>query len=361
MRVLHFIDVLYIGGAEKLLVTFSELSRKYDIDVSVGTLKIYPETPFLEGLRRVHVPVTEFLGRNLFDPLRFFRLVRFLRSEKFDIIHVHLTYSIILGSLAAKLAGLPVVATIHNVQSNRWENLEIFALRNWVAVILGVGYEVSKVYRSKLKNKRFETVVNTVTMPELITPQKRKEMRSYFGIDDNQVLIVAIGRLSEQKGYDDLLDAMLILKNNKIRARLLIVGDGELYDHLTARITELDLDEIVILTGSRNDVIEILAASDIFVNSSHWEGLPVALLEAMAAGLPVVATNVGDIPNVVKKNIGVLVYPHRPDLLAASLKQFCIDAELRGIVGQNALSYVNTNHNPDDWMKKILGIYKQLI
>src|SRR4030095_2292826 len=141
-----------------------------------------------------------------------------------DAVHVHLTYAIILGALAAKLAGIPVVASVHNTQADRWNGLEIFALKHWVDSVLGVGHEVSKAYQPRLGKKRMETVLNAVNPPVSISQTERLFLRSQLGVGQEQMLILAVGRLFPQKGYDDLLDAMFILKKNHVSARLAIAG-----------------------------------------------------------------------------------------------------------------------------------------
>lgn len=361
MRIAQLIDGLYVGGAERLLVTFSDAAPQANIHTTVIALRIYPETPFLKQLQSLNIEVVEFRGRNLVDPFRFLRLFNYLRREKFDVIHLHLTYAVILGSLAAKLAGIPVVASIHNIKPDRWARLETFALKHLADAIIGVGYEVSKAYQHRLGQKRIETILNAVTPPVMITASEKRDLRSQLLVASEQILIMAVGRLAPQKGYIDLLTAMQFLKNDKLPVRLAIAGIGELQDCLLSKIEELGLQDVVTLLGSRNDVPQLLAASDIFVNSSHWEGLPIAVLEAMAYGLPVVATGVGDLPHILNENTGILVPPQDPKQLANALDRLCIDKALRSRLGTNAHQYVVLHHSPDAWVEKLSKLYWQNI
>jgi glycosyltransferase involved in cell wall biosynthesis len=361
MRVAQIVDGLYVGGAEKLLVTFSEVSPNFGITPTVIPLRIYPETPFLDQLKGIHTPVVEFRGRNLVDPFRFFRLVRYLRREKFDVVHVHLTYAIVLGSLAAKLSGIPVVASVHNTQADKWAGLELFALEHWVDVALAVGHEVAKAYQPRLKGKHMQTVLNAVNAPVNISSEERLTLRTELGTGPNEVLILAVGRLFPQKGYDDLVSAMSVLKQRKIPVHLAIAGIGELREFLASRIEELGLGQMVKLLGSRRDVPKLLAASDIFANSSHWEGLPIAVLEAMAAGLPVAATSVGDVSHIINEENGILVPPRQPTQLADALQRLCLDAHLRKELGSSAKMYANQHHSPEAWVKQLSEIYQNLV
>lgn len=361
MRIAQIIDGLYVGGAEKLLVSFSEEAPNFGMTTTVIPLRIYPETPFLEQLQNIGTPVIEFRGRNLVDPFRFMRLVNYLRLEKFDVVHLHLTYAIILGSVAAKLARIPVVASVHNTQPDKWAGLEIFALRHWVDVVLAVGNEVAKAYQPKLGPQRIKTVLNSVNRPAAISADERLSLRLELGASQNEILILAVGRLFPQKGYDDLICAMSILKQRSIPARLAIAGIGELHDSLIDRIKEFGLQQNVSLLGSRKDVPKLLAASDIFANSSHWEGLPIAVLEAMAAGLPVVATSVGDVSYLINDQTGILVQPQATDQLAEALIRLCKDSQLRAELGRNAHEYVRQHHSSDIWVKQLFQIYRQVM
>lgn len=361
MRVAQIIDGLYIGGAEKLLVTFSGHARSVGMDVTIIPLRIYPETPFLKQLQQIPVPVHEFRGRNLIDPLRFLRLLNFLRRERFDVVHLHLTYSILLGALAAKLAGVPVIASIHNTRPDRWAGLEAFALKHWVDSVLAVGHEVEKAYQPKLSPKRIKIILNAVNEPVQVDEEHRLRLRRELGLQPGQILALAVGRLVEQKGYADLLQAAAILKASELPVKIAIAGIGDLQDDLAAQIDALKVNGTVRLLGSRHDVPFLMAASDLFVNSSHWEGLPVAVLEAMAAGLPVVATAVGDIPGIINVSNGVLVPPRDPAALAGAIQSVAADEKLRHDLGRRARAYVMEHHAPGVWVRQLYAEYESVI
>lgn len=357
MRIAHLIDGLYIGGADRLLVTFAETASAHSIEPTVIPLRIYSGTPYVDQLRAAKTRVVEFRGRNLVDPVRFARLVAFLRRERFDVLHTHLTYAIILGSLAGRLTGTPVVATLHNTQPDRWLRLESFALRYGAGHVIADGIEIARAYQTRLPNKTIEVVLNVASGATSITPEERLMLRSQMAGDPNRTVLIAVGRLAPQKGYDDLLVAVHHLQEKHPSIVLAIAGIGELGDRLTTRIAELGLQNSVKLLGARNDVPRLLEASDIFVSSSHWEGLPVAVLEAMSAGLPIVATNVGDVPQVITPETGLIVPPHQPLRLAEALNTLCSDSKLRARLGASARNYVTQHHNPNAWLDQIAAVY----
>jgi glycosyltransferase involved in cell wall biosynthesis len=172
--------------------------------------------------------------------------------------------------------------------------------------------------------------------------------------------LLAVGRLSEQKGFADLLEAFAIVHNTHPEAFLAIAGAGELQGELTARLQQLGLTGHASLLGGRSDVPQLLRASDVFVSSSLWEGLPVAVLEAMSAGLPIVATRVGEVPLTVVEGTGLLAPPAQPQQLAAALQTMLTDAAKREALGRAALEHVERHHSPATWFDQHLALYQSV-
>ena len=132
-------------------------------------------------------------------------------------------------------------------------------------------------------------------------------------------------------------------------------------DSIIRQVDNSRLSQSVILIGERTDVPQLLASSDVFASSSHREGLPLAVLEAMMAGLPVVATSVGDIPNVVTSDTGVLVPPHQPEQLAAALEDLLKNPEKRKAMGRAAQERAWNEYSVDAWMKKHIALYQEVL
>ncbi len=301
-----------------------------------------------------------FPGRKLVDPARFLRLARFLRRERFDVVHLHLTYATILGSLAAAIAGTPAVASIHNTRAGRWGRLELFALRHRVPCAIAVGQQVADVYGPLLPGTPLKTIPNAVVPPTPRCPAERAAIRERLGMAEADVLALAVGRLVPQKGYPDLIAAMDLVRQKAPAVRLVIAGDGELRGALETQVAHLGLGRHVRLLGTRRDVAELMAAADVFVNSSHWEGLPVAILEAMAAGLPVVATAVGDAARMIDESTGIIVPAADPAGLAAALCRLAEDRDRRTDLGRHAREYVAAHHDPKAWVEQLRSVYRQV-
>jgi glycosyltransferase involved in cell wall biosynthesis len=170
-----------------------------------------------------------------------------------------------------------------------------------------------------------------------------------------------VGRFARAKGYEDMITAFNLLHQRDIKPVLLMVGTGGTVDSIKAQIENFQLSHSVVLAGERSDVPQLLASSDVFASSSHREGLPLAVLEAMMAGLPVVATSVGDIPNVVTNGTGVLVPPHDPERLADALEDLLKDPEKRQAMGRAAQQRAVSEFSVDAWMKKHVNLYRDVL
>ncbi|MBA3534337.1 MAG: glycosyltransferase, partial [Ardenticatenales bacterium] len=327
MRVVQLIDLLYWGGAQKLLVTFTAAARARGVTPIIISLRHDSDTPVIAAeLRSLGAEVLVFAGSGLMDPLRIWKLARFLRHEKVDILHTHLTYANIIGAIAGRLAGVAVVSTIHNTQDDQpyyhpvRAQMEAWLLRHSVQRVIAVGHIVAEANKARLGKKAMDIIPNAVDLPTPIPAEERQALRTELIGDPMRPLILSVGRLSPQKAHSDLLIAFADLRESNSNATLVIAGDGPLRAELEAQIKTLGLEGHAWLLGMRNDVPRLLAASDIFATSSHWEGLPIAVLEALAAGLPVVGTTVGDVPKVVVEGTGLLVPPREPGALAAALR-----------------------------------------
>jgi glycosyltransferase involved in cell wall biosynthesis len=174
-------------------------------------------------------------------------------------------------------------------------------------------------------------------------------------------LIICVGRLSAAKGHRDLLAAFADLLEVHPSVSLAIVGDGMMRAELEEEIQRRGLEKRARLLGAREDVRRLLAASDIFVTASRIEGLPLAVLEAMAAGLPVVATIVGDIPNLVSKRMGLLVPPGQPSRLRGALDALIRDPQAAKRMGEEGRKHVADEYSVDNWVEKLRFLYSEIV
>ena len=365
MYIIQMINALRVGGAEKLIATFAQVAQKKDIKLGVITLR--QNTPELVAqIESYGAKVVAFNHRKIQSGRRFFNLVQFLRHEKPDIIHTHLTMATILGSASGSLSGVPVVTSLHNTNmstSNKFllSSIETFMLRYVIKHVIAVGWHTAVIHQPRLRKKQIDVIPNAVVVPAPASPAAILETRSKLTGDSKLPILLSVNRLELQKGIFDLIGGFALIHQRYPDVRLVIAGSGSLENRIKARIDEAGLAQSVHMLGLRQDIPDLLAASDIFVSAAHWEGLPVASLEAMAAGRPLVATAVGDLPRVIIPGTGLLVPSHDPTALAAGISCLLDDPALGEKIGKAARNHVIHNYSADVWVDRLLGIYTNAI
>lgn len=364
MKVAHVIDKLGWGGAQKLLMTFTETASRRGIDTLVISLMPYSQkTDIPQRLRDGGAEVIELSYHKLYDPRTVPALISLLKEERVDVVHTHLSHSNIFGCMAAKIVNIPVVATLHNTRItqtgklNLRPKLEHYCLRNLTSRVIAVGENVASVYRPFLRNDVLDIIPNSVSFAEEITLQEKNVIRIDLTGSSDRILVLAVGRLQLQKGYYDMLTAFAQVHKQYPNAFLVIVGVGYLLDSLKEYSQSLGILDHVRFLGARGDVPQLLAAADVFVNSSHWEGLSIAMLEAMAAGLPVVATSVGDAEILLSCGGGLLVEAKNPETFARALESLISNPEKMRDMGRVACEYMKKNYTADPWLDKLLACY----
>lgn len=368
IRVAHVIDTLNVGGAETLLVEQCRQGAVVGIASTVIGLRPGASSQLSDDLEAVGADV-RVIGsgrrRQLLDLRRVGRLTEELRDGGFDVVHTHLRVATIIGSLAARRAGLPTVATLHNVRTDGQggvedrvkDRLETAALRRWVDIVIGCGPAVAASNRSRVGDRPLVVVPNPVREIPQLDDADRAGLRAELATAGDE-LLVSVGRLTEQKDYPNLLRALRVLTAAGHRARLVVVGEGEERAALEAQVEQLDLADHVVLPGNRPDVPAVMAAADVFVLSSAWEGLPLVLLEAMAVGAPIVATDVGDVAGVVG-DTALVVPPHDHDALADAIASLLNDPEDASGLGARAHQRVRERHSASVWIEQLRDVYEQ--
>jgi glycosyltransferase involved in cell wall biosynthesis len=297
--------------------------------------------PRNEGLRVEPVPMARSLSPRA--QWRAFRaLVRLLRAERPDLVHAHMPISGFLARIAARVAGVPRVAyTCHGFLFNQpgpWPRRAASFLMEWLGgrltdVYLTVSDEEARDAR-RLHISRGAVGIGNGRDPTRFRPDPiaRATLRAALGTPPDRIVVVAVSRLVRHKGYPELLQAM-----RDVDAELWIVGERLASDRgedMEPHFAAANLGARLRRLGYREDVPAILAASDIFALPSHFEGLPMSIIEAMLTGLPVVATAIrGPREQVIDGVTGLLVPPAEVDPLAAALRRLTSDAPLRAAMG----------------------------
>lgn len=320
-RLAFLIGTLGVGGAERFLM---ELVRKVPRDrYEVQVVCIARRGEFGELLAREGCDVVELGKRTGLDPLILPRLVRQLRRFRPHVVNTHLWTADLWGRLAAYLTGTPVVVvTEQNV--DLWKSglnhaIDARLLSRTDAVIC-VSHEVARFYRSRgVPPEKLHVIPNAIDVTPFDRPPV-EGLRSEVGAAPEDFLFLSAARLHPQKAQSVLLEATRRLAGECDGFQVLLAGEGPLRETLEAEVRRLSLGHHVKLLGLRQDLPSLLRQANAFVLSSLYEGLPLAILEAMAARLPVVATRVGGCPEVViEGRTGFLVPPGNAGALAQAM------------------------------------------
>ena len=307
------------------------------------------------------------------DPAVYFRLWKLLRDLRPDALHTRNLGTIDLAPLG-RLAGVPVCvhgehgwdAADPQGQSAKYRRLRRFCDRfitRYVAVSRDIAEWLSQL--TKDSARRVTQIYNGVDTNRF-SPKGPKAELPFRKNEDDPLVIGAVGRLDPIKNFDILIAAVdeVLKEQPALRStlRLAIIGDGQMAESLGRQIQELGLDTITWLPGERDDIPELLRAMDIFVLPSRNEGISNTILEAMASGLPVVATNVGGNPELIDANdSGTLIRPNDAAELASAIRDYANDSSLRDRHGTAARKRVETMFSLDSMVRSYAELYDQLL
>lgn len=366
LRLAWLIDSLVTGGAEKLAVTFAEEARRRpELRLTVVSLS-ERMSPFGDELRALGIDLVRLREAPLVSPQRFFRLWRVLRARRIEMIHAHLTTATILGAAIAPLINAGFASTLHNVrpsvrrQSAVRLTLHRAALRRSGVRLVAVGRSVAEANAAEAAGRPFTIVPNAVSESSVWRGGDRMAARADMGAGPDNMLLLAIGTLVPQKAYPDLIDAFAMLAADRGDLRLAIAGETRHsvnLPELLARVAERGVADKVRFLGLRRDVPRLLAATDLFVSASHWEGAPVSLLEAMINGAPCVVTDVGD-NRLVLEGTGCPTPPSgAPKAFAAALAAMLDDPDRRAACSQAVRKRVRDAFGVPAWTDRLTDLY----
>lgn len=362
-RVLYLSHAFAVGGAEEMVLN---LVRHLPPQYVPAVACIHEAGPIGLEIERTGVPFRVLgLKPGVLRPFDVLRLRDFLYECQPDIVHTFLLTGSLYGRFAAMMARVPVVIGTEVNVYERKRTLHTLAER-WLMrdtdAVVASAESVRDFYIQQVKAdpSKVEVIYNAVDWEQLQATVERDELRASVDVPADVPLLTIIARLTEQKGHRILLDALA--RPDLAHAHLLVVGDGPLREALERQALNLELSARVRFAGARRDLGNILAATDVFVMPSFWEGLPLAMVLAMGAGLPVVATRVAGIPEVVQDGVtGLLVPPGDSSELGAALSRVVNNDTTRVLLGQAARTFVRPRFGVDGYVNAITGLYDRLL
>ena len=369
-RVLILIKGLTPGGAERLLLDMLDSAdrQRYEYEVAYVLEAADELAPELVASGRTVHPLR---AKHDWDLRWLTRLRRLLVQGHYDVVHAHLPYAATMGRLVA--ATLParsrpkLVYTEHSM----WDKMAVLVrILNRSSLSLNdeliVVSEAARQVLPRRFRKRAHVVIHGVRLPDVTTivatrDRIRASIRSELAVPNTDLLVLTIANLRPEKGYEVLLAAARQLADSGVPVQFAAAGLGPLEAHVHAEVDRLRLGGRFRLLGYRTDVLELLAAADIFVLPSHHEGLPVVLMEATAVGVPIVASAVGEIPRLLTDGkSGLLVAPGQPAELTGAITRLVDHPDLRRQLAEGATE-VSQQFDVDSATRQVEDIYDAVL
>lgn len=382
IKVAHIIARMVTGGAdENTLFTMEGLDKnKYEVDLITG--EKFDES-ILNKVKNNHFDIIQIKGLKwklnfLHDPIVLLKLIKLLKKKRYDIVHTHTTKAGILGRVAARIAGAPII--VHGLHGSTFEAFDS-GLLNWLLFLferltgrftdayISVSGVLSEKYieRGIGKKENYHTIYSGMELKKFYGARGKidcRKKRRELGIDLEDFVIGNVARLETRKGHQFLIDAFknVVEEQKEGHLKLLIIGEGNKREYLENYVKELNLRDKVIFIGYRDDVEEIMALMDIFVLTSLREGLPRVLVQAAAVGMPSVAFNVDGVPEIIRDNHnGFLVRPRDVRQLVDRIKKYIDNKELVLLHGRNGREFIENKWSIKGMVDRIDKIYQDLI
>lgn len=372
--VLHFRSSAVFAGPERYILELEAPLRRQGFSSAVMALHRHPPSgpsthPLVTQAWSRELPAWQITDNGPLSPEVIRAVTERLRSSQFSLLHTHDYKSNLMGLVAARQAGAAVVATVHlHTQTDRklrlYRLLDLVTLRAFDHVILVSGALRSRLLRASLAAGRVTVIPNGIDARAFAgqVDSDPAAIQEVLGLADGQLIVLGIGRLTTQKGFEYLIQAAPTVKAKQPEVQFLIVGDGPERHHLQHLTMALGVADSVAWLGHREDVANFMATADIVVLPSVREGTPYVLLEALALARPVVATRVGGIPHVVHdRQTGLLVPPRDPAALARAITWMLDHPAEAAVMGARGRDLVEQEFSAETMARRTAEIYREVL
>jgi len=366
IKIIYVMPSLVVGGAEELLLTTVKYFNRDRYEISVCC--IVSEGIIADEIKKLGI---KFYCLNespkFYNPKKIYSLYKLFKKEKPSIVHTQILGANIYGRIAAILARVPVVISAEQNVYYKKKRVHIWLdkiLAKNTDKIIAVSNRV-KEFTSRqegIGEDKFELIYNAIDSTEFLPTDSRKDIREKLNLREGDFILGTVGALTTQKGHYYLIQAVSQLVKRYPNTILLVVGKGELKEKLQEILHKLGLEENVRFLGLRRDIADVLNCMDVFVFPSLWEGLGIALLEAMLMGLPVVASSVDGILEIVEngKN-GILVAPANVEALSNAIAELIRNPQLRQSLGKAAKEHILEKFEVRQYIHKLENLYNRLL
>lgn len=356
MKICFLVGTLGQGGAERQLFYMLQALKNAKIDIRVICLtegEVYQERIESLGIE------IEYVGANGNRLVRLAKIIENLRKNKPDIIQSSHFYTNIYGAIAGKILQIKSIGAIRNDLTSEINADRFFG--KWQVslpdhLIANSKLALDRAIKWGISGEKIDFVRNVVNLGN--TKQNSPQR------NNNEINIIYVGRLSEQKRPEIFVELAVYLKKNSenTNVNFQMIGEGPLFENLKKQAESFHLiAPNFVFLGNQKDVLPFYQNADLLVLTSKYEGTPNVILEAMACGLPILATKVGGIPEIVSDKCGILVDPENKTELFESSKKLIIDNFLRKKLGEEGKKYVLLNHSLDSLQTQLIEIYQRIL
>lgn len=367
-KILHLITGLDIGGAEKMLLrTLPRMQNDFDHLVCC----IRGHGPIGQELKKAGIPVFYLDLHSILDIGSVFRFRRIIHNSHPDILVTNLIHADLFGRIFGRIFGIKKIVCYQHGQLLQWEFLRIIdRATKFLVTKYIVQTDVAKkelMQKLHLPEEKFEVISNSIDSQEFITKIDGATKRQELHLLPEDTIITCVSNLRRRKGHEYLLKAFEELflsfqrKGNQNTLKLLIVGDGEQKEKLLDQIHTYQSKAHIRFLGNRNDVKEILKISDLFILPTLGEGMSVAIMEAMATGLPIITTDIPENRELIENQItGILVPPKDTPAITDAIERLLNDKPLRLQLGKNAQKKIQEQFDSHLVKLKLAHFYNNL-
>lgn len=368
LNVLQFGSSNGLFGAERWILALARYCDRNEVEHSIITIKDSPAAriDLVDKAEEMgfHTDLVE--ARGPYDPGTIIRTAALIRQHNIDILHTHGYKSDIIGYLAAKLARVPVISTPHgselsgNRKLNMYHKIGDYFIRKMDKVV-----PVSEGLRDEYLNKgvqpeKIKLIMNGVDIMD-VEEKRLDEQFSALKNEKNLKLVGYVGQLIERKGLPNLIKAMKTITKS-IKVKLVLIGEGSAENALKKMVELEGLSGVVDFLGFRSDRLEIMKCFDVFVLPSYIEGLPRVIMEAMAAKVPVIASDIPGVREIIHHNkTGILVKTDSPDQLAYRIAELINNPQIADEIRRNAYENVRTYHSAERMSQEYTELYRNIL
>lgn len=367
-RVLFMIDSLGSGGAEQTLVRLVPRLDATAFDTRVAVLQVREDNAAALALEAHGIPVDLVPVERLRSPGSHRSVFTYLRKTKPDVVHTHLEFAHTLGGTYSRVLGIPTVATVHTFAAGRTHReakrlgLMWWSLRVAHRIVIAPSEAGRRhvVAEGHVTEDKVRVIHNGVDLNEF-RPRDNPTLRAQLGVPEDAPVLVTVAVLREGKGIADLLEVFPAVLDRVPGARLMVIGDGEERKRLEERASRSGVGDNITFLGRRKDIADLLACGDVFALPTYGDVLPTVVAEAMGSGLPVVASDVGGLAEMVEhEETGLLHPPGDADALVESYVRLLGDPRLARSYGAAGRARAEELFDLDGQARRLESLYREV-